>query len=164
MRRHGPEGRERRGGLRDREGRGQARGGRHGRGGLDGESDREDIVAEILARESLGLDLVFECCGEQSRPRPGRGPAQARRDARRRRHPRRAARLVRQLQGAPTGGPRPERPRQNKCLEKAVAMVHTGRIKVDFLATHFFRLDQARDAYETAAERRDGVIKAIVTP
>ncbi|HSA94540.1 MAG TPA: hypothetical protein VLJ16_00720, partial [Acidobacteriota bacterium] len=54
--------------------------------------------------------------------------------------------------------------RQNKCLEKAVAMVHAGRIKVDFLATHVFKLDQAREAYETAAARRDGVIKAIVTP
>ncbi len=43
-------------------------------------------------------------------------------------------------------------------------MIHTGRIKVDFLATHFFKLDEAREAYETAAERRDGVIKTIVQP
>ncbi|MBP1659661.1 MAG: gutB 1, partial [Candidatus Aminicenantes bacterium] len=31
-----------------------------------GDPDREDIVAGIRARESLGLDAVFECCGEQS--------------------------------------------------------------------------------------------------
>jgi threonine dehydrogenase-like Zn-dependent dehydrogenase len=43
-------------------------------------------------------------------------------------------------------------------------MIHAGRIKVDFLATHSFKLDQAGEAYETAALRRDGVIKAIVTP
>ncbi len=54
--------------------------------------------------------------------------------------------------------------RQNKCLERAVGMIHAGRIKVDFLATHSFKLEEAREAYETAAARRDGVLKAIVTP
>jgi threonine dehydrogenase-like Zn-dependent dehydrogenase len=54
--------------------------------------------------------------------------------------------------------------RQNKCLEKAVGMIYAGRVKPDFLATHFFKLDEAGAAYETAAERRDGVLKAIVTP
>ena len=54
--------------------------------------------------------------------------------------------------------------RQNKCLERAVGMIHNGRIQPDFLATHFFKLDQAAEAYEIAATRRDGVIKAIVTP
>ena len=36
-----------------------------GKAGADwtGNPDREDIVAEIRARESLGLDLVFESCG-----------------------------------------------------------------------------------------------------
>jgi threonine dehydrogenase-like Zn-dependent dehydrogenase len=43
-------------------------------------------------------------------------------------------------------------------------MIHAGRVKVDFLATHFYGLDEAREAYETAAARRDGVIKAIVRP
>jgi L-iditol 2-dehydrogenase len=54
--------------------------------------------------------------------------------------------------------------RQNRCLEKAVGMIHTGRIKPDFLATHFFKLEEAGTAYATAAARRDGVLKAIVTP
>jgi len=132
--------------------------------GWAGNPDREDIVAEILARESLGLDLVFECCGEQSALdqavallKPGGTlvvvgiPLETRMSFESGKLRRREIRVqsVR---------------RQNKCLEKAVAMIHTGRIKVDFLATHFFKLDRARDAYETAAERRDGVIKAIVTP
>ena len=43
--------------------------------------------------------------------------------------------------------------RQNRCLERAVGMIHAGRIKPDFLATHFFPLDQAREAYEIAAAR-----------
>jgi L-iditol 2-dehydrogenase len=129
-----------------------------------GNPDHEDVVAEILARESLGLDLVFECCGEQSALdqavallKPGGTlvvvgiPANARVTFESGKLRRREIRVqsVR---------------RQNRCLEKAVAMIHTGRIKVDFLATHFFRLDEALQAYETAATRRDGVIKAIVRP
>ncbi|MFO7733474.1 MAG: hypothetical protein R6X21_07470, partial [Candidatus Aminicenantes bacterium] len=54
--------------------------------------------------------------------------------------------------------------RQNRCLERAVGMIHAGQIDVDLLPTHFFKLEAAREAYEIAAERRDGVIKAIVTP
>jgi len=129
-----------------------------------GNPDREDIVAEILARESLGLDIVFECCGEQSaldqavallkpggtlvavgipiEPRVSFDSSKARRREIRVQNVR----------------------RQNKCLEKAVGMIHAGRVKVDFLATHFFKLEEAREAYETAAARRNGVIKAIVTP
>jgi threonine dehydrogenase-like Zn-dependent dehydrogenase len=43
-------------------------------------------------------------------------------------------------------------------------MIHSGRIRVDFLATHSFRLEDAAKAYEMAAARRDGILKAIVTP
>ena len=129
-----------------------------------GNPEREDIVAGILTRESLGLDLVFEVCGEQSaldqavallkpggtlvvvgipvEPRVSFDSSKVRRKEIRVQNVR----------------------RQNKCLEKAVAMIHTGRIKVDFLPTHFYKLEDAREAYETAAEHRDGVIKAIVTP
>ena len=129
-----------------------------------GNPDREDIVEAIRSREPLGLDLVFECCGEQSAldqavelVKPGGMivvvgiPLDERVSFASGKLRRREVRVqsVR---------------RQNKCLEKAVAMIHTGRIKVDFLATHFFKLEEAREAYETAAERRDGVIKALVTP
>jgi len=132
--------------------------------GWTGNPDREDVVAAIQARESLGLDLVFECCGEQSALdqavellKPGGTlvvvgiPLDERVSFESGKLRRREIRVqsVR---------------RQNRSLEKAVAMIHTGRVKVDFLATHFFKLDEAREAYETAAARRDGVIKAFVTP
>ena len=129
-----------------------------------GDPGREDIVAAIGDRESLGLDLVFECCGEQSaldqglallkpggtlvvvgiplEPRVSFDSSKARR------------REIR-IQNVR---------RQNKCLERAVAMIHAGRIGVDFLATHTFPLDRAGEAYELAAARRDGVIKALVVP
>jgi L-iditol 2-dehydrogenase len=132
--------------------------------GWAGNPDREDVVAGILERESLGLDLVYECCGEQSALdqavallKPGGTlvvvgiPLEPRASFESGKLRRKEIRIqsVR---------------RQNKCLEKAVAMIHTGRIPVDFLATHFFTLDEAREAYETAAERRDGIIKAVVRP
>jgi L-iditol 2-dehydrogenase len=129
-----------------------------------GNPDREDIVESIRSRESLGLDLVFESCGEQAAldqaidllkpggtlvvvgiplaPRVTFDSSKARRREIRVQNVR----------------------RQNKCLERAVGMIHAGRVKPDFLATHFFKLDQAAEAYETAATRRDGVLKAIVTP
>ena len=129
-----------------------------------GNPDREDIVAGILAREPLGLDLVFECCGDQAALdeavallKPGGTlvvvgiPIEPRVsfDSGRLRRKEIRVQSVR---------------RQNKCLERAVAMIHAGRIEIDFLATHFFKLQEARVAYEIAAERRDGVIKALVTP
>ena len=129
-----------------------------------GDPDREDIVAGIRARESLGLDAVFECCGEQSALDQGIALLKP------------GGTLV--VVGIPLE-PRvtfdssvvrrreiriQNVRRQNKCLERAVAMIHAGRIKPDFLATHSFPLDEAAKAYETAAARRDGVIKAIVTP
>jgi L-iditol 2-dehydrogenase len=129
-----------------------------------GNPEREDVVAEILGRESLGLDIVLECCGDQAaldqavallkpggtlvvvgiplEPRVSFDSGKLRRKEIR-------VQSVR---------------RQNKCLERAVGMIHAGQVKVDFLATHFFKLDEAREAYETAAARRDGVIKAIVEP
>jgi L-iditol 2-dehydrogenase len=129
-----------------------------------GNPDREDVVAGILGRESLGLDIVLECCGDQSaldqavallkpggtlvvvgiplEPRVSFDSSKVRRKEIRVQNVR----------------------RQNRCLEKAVGMIHAGRVKVDFLATHFFKLEEARQAYETAAERRDGVIKVFVTP
>jgi L-iditol 2-dehydrogenase len=129
-----------------------------------GNPDREDIVAEVRARESLGLDVVFECCGEQAALDQGIALLKP------------GGTLV--VVGIPLE-PRvtfdssivrrreirvQNVRRQNKCLERAVAMIHSGRIKPDFLATHSFPLDEAAAAYETAATRRDGVIKAIVTP
>jgi len=129
-----------------------------------GNPDREDVVGEVLARESAGLDIVFESCGEQSaldqgiallkpggtlvvvgiplEPRVSFDSSKVRRKEIRVQNVR----------------------RQNRCLERAVGMIHTGRIQADFLATHFFPLEQAREAYETAAARHDGVLKAIVTP
>ncbi|HOW85695.1 MAG TPA: alcohol dehydrogenase catalytic domain-containing protein [Candidatus Aminicenantes bacterium] len=129
-----------------------------------GNPDAQDVVAEIAARESLGLDIVFECCGQQpaldqavALLKPGGTlvvvgiPLEPRVYFDSGRVRRREIRVQNVR-------------RQNKCLERAVAMIHAGRIPVDFLATHTFPLDRAGEAYEIAAARHDGVIKAIVRP
>jgi L-iditol 2-dehydrogenase len=129
-----------------------------------GNPDRGDVVAAILEREPLGLDLVFECCGDQAALdqaiailKPGGTlvvvgiPIETRVSFDSSKVRRREIRVQNVR-------------RQNRCLEQAVGMIHAGLVHVDFLATHFFKLEEARQAYETAAARRDGAIKVIVTP
>ncbi|MCK7478186.1 MAG: hypothetical protein M0C28_12830 [Candidatus Moduliflexus flocculans] len=78
------------------------------------------------------------------RARPGRRPAQARRDARRRRHP---ARVAASPSTAPRCGARRSASRtsgaRTGAWRRPSAMIHAGRVKVDFLATHFFGLELA---------------------
>jgi L-iditol 2-dehydrogenase len=129
-----------------------------------GNPDREDVVGEVLKREAVGLDLVFECCGDQTALdqavallKPGGTlvvvgiPMESRVSFDSSRVRRREIRVQNVR-------------RQNQCLEKAVRMIQAGRVHVDFLATHVFKLEEARGAYEAAAARRTGILKAMVTP
>ena len=129
-----------------------------------GNPDRGDIVAEILAHEPLGLDVVFECCGDQAALdqgvallKPGGTlvvvgiPVEARVSFPSAKVRRKEIRIQNVR-------------RQNRCLEKSVEWIRAGLVQVDFLATHTFPLAAAREAYETAAARRDGVLKALVKP
>ena len=127
-----------------------------------GNPDRTDIVREIIQREPMELDVVFECCGQQTafdqalelcKPM-GRiaivGIPEADQssfavhDARRK--------------GITFINVR----RQNECVEPVIDLIHEGRIKPDFMITHRFSLDQADRAFEILADYRDGVIKAVV--
>ena len=49
-------------------------------------------------------------------------------------------------------------------LQAAVQAVTSGRISLDPLLTHRFRLDDVVAAFETASSRPDGVVKAVVIP
>jgi threonine dehydrogenase-like Zn-dependent dehydrogenase len=53
--------------------------------------------------------------------------------------------------------PHPTRDDDVPVRNKAVGMTHVGRVKPDFLATHFFKLEDARATYEAAAVRADDV-------
>jgi threonine dehydrogenase-like Zn-dependent dehydrogenase len=45
----------------------------------------------------------------------------------------------------------------------AVDMIAGGAIDVEPLVTHYFPLGQAQEAFSMFAQRRDGVIKAVLT-
>ena len=50
----------------------------------------------------------------------------------------------------------------SKAEQAAMDMVALGNVDVDFLVTHRFGLDQARQAFDLVAGYRDGVVKARI--
>ncbi len=127
-----------------------------------GNPDRTDIVLDIIQREPLELDVVFECCGQQTAfdqamklckpmgrlvivgiPETDQSSF-AVHDARRK--------------GLTFVNVR----RQNECVDPVIDLISEGKIKPDFMITHRFSLDQVTKAFELLADYRDGIIKAIV--
>lgn len=134
------------------------------RAGADwiGNPDLIDIVEKIKSLEPDQLDAVFECCGEQEALdqaidllKPG-------------------GKLI--IIGIPKGNEisfninkirRKEISiqnvrRQNKCTQKAIDLISSGKINIDFMATHNFKLKDAPIAFEIVEGYRDGVIKAMI--
>jgi L-iditol 2-dehydrogenase len=127
-----------------------------------GNPDKQDVVKEILQQVPGGMDVVFECAGQQETIdqavdllKPG-------------------GKLML------VGIPRVERisfaidkirrkeitiiniRRQNKCTQYAIDLVASGRVSVDFMITHRFKLEQTQDAFDMVAAYRDGVVKALI--
>ena len=127
-----------------------------------GNPDSEDIVGSILEKESLQLDVVFECCGKQEALnlavtllKPG-------------------GRLV--IVGVPSfenwiiGTDEMRKKelsiqnlrRQNEALHTTLELISTGKIRPDPMKTHTFGLDRTADAFDLVAGYRDGVMKAMI--
>ncbi len=127
-----------------------------------GNPTQEDIVKAILEQQDLGLDVVFECAGQQETLdeavellKPG-------------------GRLI------IVGIPREERVwfvidkirrkeiaivnirRQNNCTQKAIDLIASGKAKIGFMITHRFKLEQTQQAFDMVSEYRDGVVKALI--
>ena len=127
-----------------------------------GNPNKEDIVKEILNRQPAGMDVVFECAGQQET-------------------------IDEAVELLKPGGklmligiPRTERislmihkirrkeitlinvRRQNKCTQTCIDLIASGKISVDFMITHRFKLEQTKDAFDMVAEYRDGVVKALI--
>jgi L-iditol 2-dehydrogenase len=127
-----------------------------------GNPDRTDIVRDIIQREPLELDVVFECCGQQSALDQAVKLCKP------------MGRLV--IVGIPEtdqisfavhdarrkGLAFVNVRRQNECIDPVIDLIREGRIKPDFMITHRFSLDQAAKAFELLAGYRDGIIKAMV--
>ena len=124
--------------------------------------DHEDVVRAILERAPAGMDVVFECAGEQETVDQAIELL----------HPGGKLMLV--------GIPRVERisfiidrmrrkeltvinvRRQNKCVQAAIDLVASKRIDADFMITHRFPLGRTQEAFELVDGYRDGVVKAMI--
>jgi L-iditol 2-dehydrogenase len=129
-----------------------------------GNPEKEDIVAAILKQKPEGLDVVFECAGQQET-------------------------IDQAVELLKPGGklmligiPRSERislvierirrkeisiinvRRQNECTQTCIDWISSGKIKPDFMITHRFKLEQTPEAFDMVSGYRDGVIKAIIEP
>lgn len=127
-----------------------------------GNPEKQDIVKPILEFQPLGLDVVYECAGEQSTLdeaiellRPG-------------------GKLIL------IGAPRFERVsfiidklrrkeitivnirRQVGCTQTAIDLIASGRAKLDFMITHRFKFAQTQDAFNMVAGYHDSAIKALI--
>jgi L-iditol 2-dehydrogenase len=128
-----------------------------------GNPDKENIVKEILEQEPAGMDIVYECAGQQETLdeavellKPG-------------------GKLIL------VGIPRLERVsfsidklrrkeltlinirRQNGCTQAAIDLIASGKINVDFMITHRFEFDQTPAAFDMVGAYSDGVVKAMIS-
>jgi len=127
-----------------------------------GNPDRVDIVASILKREPLGVDVAYECAGQQQTIdqavellRPGGflmlvGIPEVERVNFAIDHIRRKEITIINVR------------RQNRCAEDAIELIAKGKAKIDSFVTHRFNLEQSKDAFDLVADYRDGVIKAMI--
>ena len=122
----------------------------------------QEVVAEVLERVPLGLDIVFECCGKQDALdqavdmlRPGG---------------------VLAIIGIPEVDSisfKPERirrkeitivnvRRQRECVQPALDLIADHREEVDQLITHRFQFNESKTAFDLVADYQDGVVKAMI--
>ena len=124
-----------------------------------GNPDKIDIVKEIGQHS---LDAVFECCGDQAALdqamdllKPGGeliivgipGTDQVSFDIHKLRRKEITIQNVR---------------RQNNCIQTAIDLIENSQLDIDFMATHFFDIEDAKDAFDLVAGYKDGVIKAMI--
>ena len=127
-----------------------------------GNPESDDIVSAIIQQQSEGLDVVYECAGQQDT-------------------------IDQALKLLKPGGklmligiPREERisfcpdlmrrkeisvlnvRRQNHCTQKAIDLVAQKKVDLDYMITHTFDFSQTAEAFELVAGYRDGVVKALI--
>jgi len=129
---------------------------------LTANPDTEDVVSKITGEVPDLLDVVFECCGQQDALnnavdllKPGGKlmiigipefdswsiPVD------KSRHKELCIQNVR---------------RQNEAVQPALDMMESGEIAVEAMATHRFRFEEAKEAFDLVAGYRDGVMKAMI--
>ncbi len=127
-----------------------------------GNPDKENVVAEVVERSGGGVNVVFECAGQQDTIDNG------------------IAMLKPGGKLMIIGIPREKRlsfeietarrqeltlinvRRQNNCVQAAIDLVASAKVPVDYIMTHRFPLERTGEAFEMVAHYRDGVIKALI--
>jgi L-iditol 2-dehydrogenase len=127
-----------------------------------GNPDETDVVKEIVSREPLLLDIIFECCGKQEAVdqaikllKPGGklmliGIPEFERwsfpsdDFRRKEI---AVQNVR---------------RQNECTHAVLDLITNKTLDVNPMITHHFPFEKTDEAFELVAAYKDGVMKAMI--
>jgi L-iditol 2-dehydrogenase len=127
-----------------------------------GNPDNTDIVRDITNTEKHGLDIVFECCGQQEAVdqaveilKPGGkliivGIPEFDRWSMNVEKTRRKELSIQFIR------------RQVDCVEPSLEMMESGKIKIDNMITHRFDFTQTHEAFELVAGYRDGVMKAMI--
>lgn len=123
---------------------------------------KEDIVKQIRQKEPLGLDIVFECCGQQEAVdqavdimKPGGkiivvGIPEFERWSLNVENTRRRELLIQFIR------------RQVDCTGTAIAMMQSGIIDASNMVTHRFPFAKTKEAFDLVAGYRDGVMKAMI--
>jgi len=127
-----------------------------------GNPEREDIAAKILERQPSGLDVVFECCGEQDAIneaieilKPGGklmvvGIPQVDRISFSIDKIRRKEICIQNVR------------RQCDCVQAAIDMIDEKVIDAGFMVTHRFGFEDCREAFDLVKDYKNGVVKAII--
>ncbi len=129
---------------------------------LTANPEKEDVVKKIAAEVPELLDVVFECCGQQDAIdnavdllKPGGklmviGIPEFERwsfPVDKSRHKELCIQNVR---------------RQNEALQPSLDMMADGKVSVDAMATHRFRFEDSKEAFDLVAGYKDGVMKAMI--
>jgi L-iditol 2-dehydrogenase len=123
---------------------------------------KSDVVAEVLINTKLGLDIVFECCGQQEALdqavemlKPGGklvvvGIPEFERWSMNVETTRRREISLQFIR------------RQVDCVESALEMMETGKINIGNMVTHRFPFSKSKEAFDLVASYGDGVMKAMI--
>lgn len=128
-----------------------------------GNPDLQDVVKEIHSLEPQGIDIAYECAGQQET----------------------IDQAIEVLKPGGTlmliGIPRKDRisfnpdlmrrkeisiinvRRQNHCTAKAIDLIARRKVDLDFMITHSFNFDQSKEAFDLVAAYKDGVVKALIS-
>lgn len=121
-----------------------------------------DVVKTILEAAPAGVDLAFECAGQQETLeqavellKPGGtlvivGIPEADEISFPVHTLRRKELTIKNVR------------RQNHCVAPAIQLISSGRISVDPLMTHHFPLEETQAAFDLVSGYQDGVIKAVI--